>query len=260
MRKRKLLLSALLAIAAIGTITCNHASALNKMERTLPHTDYYFGDTVGVSVIGHASLYLTYQRTTIAVDPYSAQADYAKLPAADIILITHEHADHYDPKALREVTRPFTVFVAPPRVAKLLEQDGFGDHTIITLGNGDNTLMNPDLKHISIEAVPAYNTLRLKPDGEPYHPAGYGNGYMVTLGTHRIYIAGDTEQTPEMAAMAGTIDIAFLPKNLPYTMTDAEFVAAAKALKPKVLYPYHFFDIDREALRRALDGEGIIVK
>jgi L-ascorbate metabolism protein UlaG (beta-lactamase superfamily) len=91
---------------------------------------------------------------------------------------------------------------------------------------------------VTIEAVPAYNLVHMRDSGEPFHPKGNGNGYLVTFGDKRVYIAGDTENIPEMKALKNT-DIAFLPMNLPYTMTPEMVADAARMFRPRVLYPYH---------------------
>ncbi len=113
---------------------------------------------------------------------------------------------------------------------------------------------------IEVEAVPAYNLVHKRPDGSPFHPKGQGNGYVVTIGGKRIYIAGDTEPIPEMAALKD-IDIAFLPMNLPYTMSPEMAAAAARTIRPKVLYPYHFGNTDTGRLVKLLTEEpGIEVR
>jgi L-ascorbate metabolism protein UlaG (beta-lactamase superfamily) len=94
---------------------------------------------------------------------------------------------------------------------------------------------------IEVEAFPAYNIVNMRAPGQPFHPKGTGNGYIITFGDKRIYVAGDTENTPEMKALKN-IDVAFLPMNLPYTMTPTMVADAAMAFKPKILYPYHYGD------------------
>ena len=111
-----------------------------------------------------------------------------------------------------------------------------------------------------VEAVPAYNIVNMRSEGMPYHPKGNGNGYVITFGDIRVYVAGDTEDTPEMRALQD-IDVAFLPMNLPYTMTPAMVADAAKAFRPRILYPYHFGDTDTNELVQLLAGEeGIEVR
>ncbi len=107
---------------------------------------------------------------------------------------------------------------------------------------------------IRIEAVPAYNVAHKRPTGEPFHPRGEGNGYVLTFGATRVYVAGDTEDIPEMKELKD-IAIAFLPVNLPYTMSPEMAAHAAKAFRPKMLYPYHYGETDLSELSRLLAGE-----
>jgi L-ascorbate metabolism protein UlaG (beta-lactamase superfamily) len=183
-----------------------------------------------ITFIGHGSLMMAFEGKIIHVDPYSRQTDYTKLPKADLIFLTHDHSDHLDPTALRYVRTSHTVVVLPPICASKV--------------SGGTVMTNGDIKtvlEIKVEAVPAYNLVHKRDDGGVFHPKGEGNGYVLTFGDKRIYVAGDTENTPEMKALK-QIDCAFLPMNLPYTMT-AEMVAdAAKMFRPKILYPYHYGD------------------
>lgn len=220
--------------------------------RTLPNTTDRYGE-ISVTPIGHASLYLGYKDELIAVDPYSETADYSALPEATAILITHDHYDHYDPDAIRQIATSGTTFITPPKVAELLREDGFGQE-IVTLVNGDGTEYK-DL--IRIDAVPAYNIVRERAPGQPFHPRGVGNGYILTVDDKRIYIAGDTERIPEMRKI-DFIYIAFLPLMLPFTMNEEEFIEAAKIIEPKYLYPYHYRTVDKEWLQKALPH--VIVK
>jgi len=127
----------------------------------------------------------------------------------------------------------------------------------LILRNMDHIMYNG----IRISALPAYNVVHKKPQGEFYHPKGEGNGYMLTFGDKEVYVAGDTENIPEMKnANHFSSDIAFLPKNLPYTMSDEMFIDAAKTLKPKVLYPYHMSEFDQKKIGKALEGTGIEIK
>jgi L-ascorbate metabolism protein UlaG (beta-lactamase superfamily) len=187
--------------------------------------------------------------TVIHVDPWGQLADYGKLPKADLVLITHEHRDHLDLQAIEAVRKDTTVIVAPETAAKQIKG-------AVVMKNGDvKTFLG-----IPVEAVPAYNLVHMRSPGNPYHPKGAGNGYVITFKDKRVYIAGDTENTPEMKAMKD-IYAAFLPMNLPFTMTPEMAADAARAFRPKILYPYHFGDTDVQKLVTLLkDEKGIEVR
>jgi L-ascorbate metabolism protein UlaG (beta-lactamase superfamily) len=193
-----------------------------------------------VTFIGHATLVVTYGDTVIHVDPVGEHADYAKLPKADIVLVTHEHSDHLDPEAIAKVRTPATAIVVAARCAGKVAGS-------IVLQNGDSRAV----KGIRVEAVPAYNVVHMRAPGAPFHSKGDGNGYVLTLGTRKLYVAGDTENTREMKSLK-RIDVAFLPMNLPYTMTPEMVADAAMAFRPKVLYPYHFGDTDTKRIQDLL--------
>jgi L-ascorbate metabolism protein UlaG (beta-lactamase superfamily) len=189
-----------------------------------------------ITFIGHATLMFDYGGKVVHVDPWTSLADYSKLPKADLVLITHEHPDHLDPKAVSTVRAGNTKIVLTKACADKVPNS-------IVMKNGDVQTV----QGFKVEAVPAYNIVQKRQDGQPFHPKGAGNGYVVTFGETRVYVAGDTENTPEMKKLE-KIDIAFLPMNLPYTMTPAMVADAAKAFKPKILYPYHYGDTDPNQL------------
>lgn len=203
---------------------------------------------VKITFVGHASLILTHGETVIHIDPFGQLADYATLPKADLVLITHEHFDHLDQQALAKIRTEKTVIVAPPVCAGALKN-------VVVLRNGEKTTQCG----ILIEAVPAYNITHERAPGKPFHPRGVGNGYVLNFGATRIYVAGDTENIPEMKALA-PITVAFLPMNLPYTMTPEMVADAARAFKPKILYPYHYGDTDPTRLSKLLKDSGIEVR
>jgi L-ascorbate metabolism protein UlaG (beta-lactamase superfamily) len=207
-----------------------------------------FGD-LRITFIGHASLLFTFNGKEIYIDPWSSLTDYSLLPKADLILITHEHMDHLDPKALALIRTDKTKIILTEAASSKINGG-------IVMKNGDKKKVD----NLQIEAVPAYNIVNKREDGTPFHPKGVGNGYIITFGDKRVYIAGDTENTPEMKALKN-IDVAFLPMNLPYTMTPEMVADAAKAFKPKILYPYHFGDTDTDRLLKLLkDSPNIDVR
>ena len=189
-----------------------------------------------ITFIGHGTLMFTFGGKTIHVDPVSKETDYTRLPKADLILLTHHHGDHLDLKALEILRTEKTELVLTETCARQVK--------------GGVVLKNGDVKNIgglTIEAVPAYNLVHMRSQGNPFHPKGEGNGYVITFGDKRVYVAGDTENTPEMKKLE-KIDVAFLPMNLPFTMTPEMVADAAKAFRPKILYPYHFGETDTSKL------------
>ena len=167
---------------------------------------------LAITFLGHATLMVSYEGKIIHIDPVSQYADYSNLPKADLILVTHEHGDHLDLKAIEAIKTDKTMVVVTENVAQQVKGG-------IVLKNGDEKT----IQGFQIAAVPAYNLVNMRSPGVPYHAKGVGNGYIITCGDKRVYIAGDTENTPEMKSLR-QIDIAFLPMNLPYTMTP-EMVA-----------------------------------
>ena len=207
------------------------------------------GGDLEITFIGHGTLMFGFGGKIIHIDPVSQYADYAKLPKADLILITHEHKDHLDDKAIAPIRTDKTTVVLTETCAKQLTGG-------IVMKNGDVKTV----EGLKIEALPAYNLVNMRSPGTPYHPKGIGNSYIITFGDKRVYIGGDTENTPEIKALTG-IDIAFLPMNLPYTMMPEMVADAVKAFKPKILYPYHFGETDTSKLTALLkDAKEIDVR
>ena len=202
-----------------------------------------------ITFIGHGTLLMAFGGKVVHVDPFGKAADYTKLPKADVVLITHHHFDHLDPDALKLVRTEKTSVVT----SALCADKAPG---ALVMKNGDTRTV----EGIGIEAVPAYNLVHKNDKGLFWHPKGEGNGYVLTFGETRVYVAGDTENTPEMKALP-KIDIAFLPMNLPYTMTPEMVADAARAFTPKVLYPYHTGETDVSRLVELLqDAPGIEVR
>ncbi len=229
----------LLFINFLSAVMVVAALAQEKFETDIIKTSA--GD-LKITFLGHGTLMFNFGGKVIHVDPYSDVADYNSLPKAQIILLTHEHRDHLDLKALNAIRTEKTVVVLTEACAKQV-QGG------VVMKNGDMETV----EGLKIEAVPAYNIVHKRDTGQPFHPKGAGNGYIITFGDKRVYMAGDSENTPEMKVLKN-IDIAFLPMNLPYTMTPEMVSDAAKAFKPKILYPYHFGETDTSEVVSLLKG------
>jgi len=229
----------MIAVGAMTARAAQKTEAEKMFEEDVIKTET--GD-LKITFIGHASLMFGYQGKVIYVDPVGNPAgtpvDYSKTPKADLVLVTHEHFDHLDAKAIAAVAKKGTRIVLNQSSR---DQLGQGD----ALKNGDSTTVDG----IAIRAVPAYNTT---PGHEQFHPrGGRDNGYVLSIGGKTVYIAGDTEDIPEMADLKN-IDIAFLPMNQPYTMTPQQVAHAVEMIKPKVVYPYHYGDTDTAELGKLL--------
>ena len=207
------------------------------------------GKEVVITAIKHASLRIQYDGLEIQVDPvaeFAPATDYSKFPKADVILVTHEHFDHFDRDAIAALKKDGTQIVANPAVQKML-----GSGT--AMANGESHTLP---QGIALDAVPAYNTT---PGHTQFHPKGRDNGYVLTIDGLRIYIAGDTEDIPEMAKLKD-IDVAFLPCNQPYTMTPEQVAKAARTIKPKVLFPYHYSQTPIKSVAELLADTSIDVR
>lgn len=189
-----------------------------------------------ITFIGHGTLMFKFNDKIIHIDPVSREADYSQLPKANLILITHHHGDHLDTTALNLIKTEKTILALSEICYQQIK-------TGVIMKNGDIK----KFEGIQVEAIPAYNIVHKRDSGQPFHPKGEGNGYIITFGDKKVYVAGDAENIPEMKALKN-IDIAFLPMNLPYTMTPEMVADAAKAFKPKILYPYHYGKTDPNKL------------
>jgi L-ascorbate metabolism protein UlaG (beta-lactamase superfamily) len=216
------------------------AKAQDDFEKDVIETSA--GD-LEITFIGHGTLMFKINDLVIHVDPVPGYADYAKLPKAGIVLITHQHGDHLSREALDLISISNTDIIVTEKIFEDLNKG-------IVMNNWDNK----KFKGLEILAVPAYNLVHTRNDGSPYHPKGEGNGYVISFGNKKVYIGGDTENFPEMKDMP-QIDIAFLPMNLPYTMTPEMVAAAAKVLQPAILYPYHYGETDPNVLYELLNKE-----
>ena len=208
------------------------------------------GKTVKFHALVHASIRMEYDGKEIQIDPVTKLGnktiDYSAMPKANYIFVTHEHGDHFDKEAIRLLSADGTHLVTNRRCA-----DMFGSGEV--MANGDKMQIADGF---TVEAVPAYNFTEGRTQ---FHPAGRDNGYILTIDGLRVYIAGDTEDIPEMATIKD-IDIAFLPCNQPYTMTTDQLLKAARIIRPKVLFPYHYGQTDVTKLPAQLQADGIDVR
>ena len=226
----------LLSTSAVVLLCCAAMSASRGAEeKELPGDRVSTGSGVLViHPVNHATILMQWNGKTIYVDPVGGVKPFADLPKPDLVLVTHIHFDHFDPATLAALMpagrQP--VIVAPKTVAEKIPETLRAKTKVKVLANGEKA----DLDGIAVEAVPAYNTT---PGRDKFHPRGRDNGYVLTMGGKKVYIAGDTEDTAEMRALKD-IDIAFLPMNLPYTMSVQKAADAIGQFRPKIVYPYHY--------------------
>lgn len=185
--------------------------------------------------IEHASIVMETPMGVIYVDPVGDAAHYADFPEPDLILITHEHGDHYNAETLSALAVEKTTMITNPAVYEMLDEGMKAKAT--SVANGDSA----DFNGITIDAIPAYNTTEERAN---FHPEGRDNGYVLTMGDFKVYISGDTEVTPAMEALTD-IDLAFVCMNLPFTMGIEQAAQGVAAFKPAVVYPYHFRNKDK---------------
>lgn len=233
----------LVLIAAVSIISPSGVKAAFETDQI--DTD---AGKLEITFVGHGTLMFRFQNTVIHADPWTQLADYSTMPKADIILITHEHRDHLDPEAVRMLRKDSTEVILTQACTDQIK-DGK------VMKNGDVLT----IKGIKIQAVPAYNLVHTRKDGTPFHPKGSGNGYVLTFGNKRVYVAGDTENIPEMQEI-GQPDVAFLPMNLPYTMSPEMTADAVRLCKPGILYPYHFGETDTSRIVNLLKDEAVEVR
>jgi len=229
-----------------GCLTATNCNAAQKVDEFTTKS----GKKVTITCIKHASLEINYDGVEIQIDPVGMGAkpetDYGQFPKANLILITHEHRDHFEREAIALLRTPATTVYSNLAVYNMFRNS-------LVLNNGDSVAYRSD---ITIKAVPAYNYTE---GHTQFHPKGRDNGYILSLDGLRIYIAGDTEDIPEMADLKD-IDIAFLPCNQPYTMTVDQLVKAARTISPKVLFPYHYSQTPISQAVMKLAGSGIDIR
>ena len=242
--RRTVVKTAVAGTAALG-VTPGLISSILAQE-TQANTIPMEGGEVTIHPVSHASLVLEAGDIVIYADPVGEASAYEALPPPNLILVTHEHQDHFQPETLAALVGEGTKLITNPSVLEKLPEELRG--VASQMANGEST----EAAGISIEAIPAYNTTE---ERLQYHPKGRDNGYILTVGGARIYIAGDTEDIPEMRALED-IDLAFVPMNLPYTMSVEQAADAVAAFKPKVVYPYHHQGSDVEKFKSLVEKAG----
>lgn len=213
---------------AIGGITLLPYAALADA-----HASNVFKTSAGditVHPVSHASFVMETPVGTIYSDPVGDVASYASFPRPDLILITHQHGDHYNAETLAGLVGDNTQIIANPAVLEMMPDDLKAKSKQIA--NGESA----DINGLKIDAIGAYN---LTEERKKFHPQGRDNGYVLGFDGYRVYISGDTEDVPEMRALTD-IDLAFICMNLPFTMDAAAAANAVTEFKPKMVYPYHY--------------------
>lgn len=233
--KRLLLFSLLFFLFSMATLAQRPSPDEIKTENGI----------LKIQPVYHASLVLSWNGKNIYVDPTQGADAYDGIGSPDVILITHAHGDHLDIKTLKGLQTAGVPMVVPQSVAKKLP-DTFHQQLII-MDNGQTT----DKVGFPVRAMPMYN-LPESPDS--YHPKGWGNGYVLTLGAKRVYISGDTEDIPEMRSLKD-IDVAFVCMNLPYTMNVKQAASAVLDFKPHIVYPYHYRGQDTQKFKELVNDK-----
>lgn len=207
------------------------------------------GRTVNLVFIKHGSIIIDIDGYLAYIDPVDIYGnDFSVMPKADMVLVTHEHHDHFEPMVIEEISTDTTRFVTSGRVAEIY---GRGE----AMMPGDT--IHVDEINVDITATPAYN---ISPDHLQFHPKDRKDiGFVFDIDGLRVYVAGDTENIPEMSDLRD-IDIAFLPVNQPYTMTADQAIEAIETIHPKVVYPYHFGDTDLSPIQAKFAGSDIDVR
>ncbi|HKK47321.1 MAG TPA: MBL fold metallo-hydrolase [Balneolaceae bacterium] len=220
-------------------------SALAKAQLPQPDTLQTDNGILTIHPIHHATLVLTWNGQNIYVDPTQGAKAFKGIGSPNVIFITHAHGDHMDIKTLKELNTDGVPMVVPQSVAKQLPNE-FQDQLVI-MKNGDTT----GEVGFPVRAIPMYN-LPQSPDS--YHPKGWGNGYVLTLGGKRVYLSGDTEDIPEMRSLKN-IDVAFVCMNLPYTMDVKQAASAVLDFKPRIVYPYHYRGQDIQKFKELVNAK-----
>lgn len=239
-----------LSIIIVIGILCSYVACMAQQPHPIYNVTTPEGKDLRIHMINHGSLAISYEGMEIYIDPVTKagdkKTDYSGFPAANVILISHEHADHYDPAAIKALKNDETQIYANKAVCAKLPG-------CIEMQNAEIFPMGPG---IHVMTIPAYNTT---PDRLKYHPKGNGYGFLINIDGYVIYVSGDTENIDEMKQL-GQVNIAFLAVNQPYTMTIEQCVSATQAINPKILIPYHMGNTDISSLQEKLSDTGVEVQ
>lgn len=230
----------LIIFAMTAPVFSQNLPEVDKISTSAGDVEMYF--------IGHGSLMFKIKDFVIHIDPVKSSGKYDNLPKGDLILVTHEHYDHLDVELINALRKQGTVMLCN-------SASGSKVPWAQVLKPGDKKSVGG----ITVEATYAYNIVNERAKGQPFHPKGAGNGYIINIGNKRFYIGGDTENIPEMKELKG-INVAFLPMNLPYTMTPAMVADAVKGFNPEILYPYHYGETNTDEIIKLLKGTKIDVR
>lgn len=241
--RRRTLKLGLASLAGLGATRIMPFTARAQEDGDTYPTD---NGEITIHPISHASFVMTIPNMVLYVDPVGGAGAYEGYPAPDLILITHEHGDHYEPETLSALVGDQTRMITNPAVYDMLPEDL--QEIATSIANGDTTAVDD----LEIEAIPAYNTTE---DRLQYHPEGRDNGYVLSVDGRRVYIAGDTEDIPEMRQLTD-IHVAFVPMNLPYTMDVEQASSAVAEFAPQYVYPYHYRGSDPEQFAANLSNAG----
>lgn len=219
---------------------CSNSESF-KISTSIEYRERWFGMTISIKLLAHAAFQIKTEGKIIYVD---LEKNGEASEKSDLILVTHSHTDHCDPSKIKKVRKPDTVIIAPQDCVSKIGGN------VKTLRPGEETTID----NIRVRAVEAYNYKRFRSPGNPYHPKGYGVGYLITAEGKTIYHAGDTDFIPEMRQL-GPVDVALLPSGGTYTMDNPEAVEAATAIKPKVVIPMHRWNTDPEEFKKKVEAE-----
>ncbi len=197
--------------------------------------------SVLVRWLAHAGFQIKTEDKVVYID----LEKYGEAPdKADLILVTHSHTDHCDASKIKKILKEDTVIIAPEDCALKLGQD------VRTLKPGEKT----EIFGLSVEAVHAYNVKRFRSPGNPFHPKGFGVGYLIHVEEKTVYHAGDTDFIPEMRQLSN-ISLALLPSGDSYTMDNGEAAEAAVAINPKIAVPMHRWSTNPQEFKEKVEAD-----